>query len=158
LRERVKALATQVCSSDSVGLPVELREPMVGEILAEIYGFGPLEGLMNDPEVSDVIVNGPDQVSVERNGMVEQTEIRFADEAHLRQLIDRLVRRAGRRINERSPVVEAQLPDGSLLNVVLTPPAVRGPMLSLRRGGSKCVGLEDLVRRGSLAPEMADFL
>jgi pilus assembly protein CpaF len=158
LRDQLKALATQVCASDSVDLPAEMRETMVDEILAEIYGFGPLEALMNDPEVSDVLVNGPDNVSVERNGVLEETEIRFADEAHLRQLIDRLVRRAGRRISERSPVVEAQLPDGSLLNVVLTPPAVRGPMLSLRRGGRKCVGLEDLQRRGSLAPEMVEFL
>ena len=152
LRDQVKALATQVCASDSVGLPAEMRETMVDGILAEIYGFGPLEALMNDPEVSDVLVNGPDNVCVERNGVLEETEIRFADEAHLRQLIERLVRRAGRRISERSPVVEAQLPDGSLLNVVLTPPAVRGPMLSLRRGGPKCVGLEDLLRRGSFGP------
>jgi pilus assembly protein CpaF len=158
LRKQVEALATQVCASDSVRLPAEMRETMVGEILAEIYGFGPLETLMNDPQVSDVLVNGPDSVCVERNGVLEETAIRFADESHLRQLIDRLVRRAGRRISERSPVVEAQLPDGSLLNVVLTPPAVRGPMLSLRPAGPKRVGLEDLLRRGSLAPEMVDFL
>lgn len=158
LRKQVEALATQVCASDSVGLPVEMRETMVGEILAEIYGFGPLEALMNDPEISNVLVNGPDDVRVERNGVLQETEIRFADETHLRQLIDRLVRRAGRRISERSPVVEAQLPDGSLLSVVLTPPAVRGPMLSLRPGGPKRVGLEDLLRRGSLAPEMVEFL
>ncbi|HEV7998708.1 MAG TPA: ATPase, T2SS/T4P/T4SS family [Planctomycetaceae bacterium] len=158
LRDQVKALATQVCASDSVGLPAEMRETMVGEILAEIYGFGPLEALMNDPQISDVLVNGPDNVCVERNGVLEETPVRFADEAHLRQLIERLVRRAGRRISERSPVVEAQLPDGSLLNVVLTPPAVRGPLLSLRPGGPKRVGLEDLLRRGSLAPEMVDFL
>jgi pilus assembly protein CpaF len=158
LRESVKALATQVCASDSVGLPTEMREAMVGEILAEIYGFGPLEPLISDPEVSDVLVNGPDNVCVERNGVLEETEIKFADEAHLRQLIERLVRRAGRRINERSPVVEAQLPDGSLLNVVLTPAAHRGPMLSIRRVGLKSVGLEDLLDRGSLAPEMVEFL
>jgi pilus assembly protein CpaF len=158
LRDQVKALATQVCASESVGLPADVRETMVREILDDIYGFGPLEPLMNDPEVSDVLVNGPDNVSVERGGRLQETEIRFADEAHLRQLIDRLVRRAGQRINERSPVVEAKLPDGSFLNAVLTPLAHRGPMLSLRRGGLKTVGLEDLVRRGSLAPGMVDFL
>jgi pilus assembly protein CpaF len=158
LREQVKALATHVCASESVGLPDELREPMVREILDEIYGYGPLAGLMNDPSVSDILVNGPDAVSVERDGVLEETDVRFADEAHLLQLIERLVRRAGRRISERSPVVEARLPDGSLLNAIIMPLAFRGPMLSLRPSGAKCLRFEDLLRRGTLAPEMADFL
>lgn len=158
VRNQVKALATHVCASDSVGLPAEMREPMVREILDEIYGFGPLESLMNDSRVSEIIVNGPDNVSVERDGVLEETDIRFADDTHLRQLIERLVRRAGGRINERSPVVEARLPDGSLLNAVITPFALRGPMLSIRRAGSGSLRLEDLVRRGSLALEMAYFL
>ena len=98
LREQVKALATHVCASESVGLPDDLREPMVREILDEIYGYGPLAGLMNDPSVSDIVVNGPDNVSVERDGVLEETDVRFADEAHLLRLIERLVRRAGRRI------------------------------------------------------------
>jgi pilus assembly protein CpaF len=158
LRDQVQALATQVCASESVGLPAEMRDTMVREILDEIYGFGPLEPLMNDPAVSDVLVNGPDNVSVERDGVLQQTEIRFADEAHLLQLIQRLVRRAGRRISERSPVIEATLPDGSLLNAIITPLALRGPMLSIRRSVSNSLRLDDLLRRGTLAREMADFL
>jgi pilus assembly protein CpaF len=158
LRERVQALVAHVCASEAVGLPDEMQETMVRGILDEIYGFGPLEPLMDDPDVSDIVVNGPDSVSVERDGRLQPTEIRFADEAHLRQLIERLARRAGRKINERSPVVEARLPDGSLFNAVITPMALRGPMLSIRRSGSKGLRLEDLLRRGALAREMADFL
>ncbi len=158
LREQVQALARHVCASEAVGLPDELREPMVREIMDEIYGYGPLAGLMKDPSVSDIVVNGPDNVSVERDGMLEETDVRFADEAHLLQLIERLVRRAGRRINERSPVVEVRLPDGSFLNATILPTALRGPMLSLRPASEKVLRLEDLLRRGTLAPEMADFL
>jgi pilus assembly protein CpaF len=158
LREQVAALATHVCASEAVGLPSEMQETMVRGILDEIYGFGPLEPLMDDPNVSEIVVNGPDSVSVERDGRVQPTEIRFADEQHLRQFVERLARRAGRTINERSPVVEARLPDGSLLNAIITPMALRGPMLSIRRSGSKGLRLEDLLRRGTLAREMADFL
>src|ERR1700722_1592201 len=121
LREEVEALATHVCASESVGLPPEMREPMVREILNEIYGFGPLEPLMRDPEISEILVNGPDNVSIERDGLLTETESRFADAAHLVQLVQRLARRAGNRINERSPVVEARLPDGTVLNAVIRP-------------------------------------
>jgi len=158
LREEVQALATHVCASESVGLPPEMREPMVREILDEIYGFGPLEPLMRDLEISEILVNGPDNVSIERDGRVKETEIRFADEAHLLQLIQRLARRAGSRINDRAPVVEARLPDGSLLNAIIHPLAARGPMLSIRRTNSTSLRLEDLLRLGALAPEMVDFL
>lgn len=158
LREEVESLATHVCASESVGLPPEMREPMVREILDEIYGFGPLEPLMRDPEISEILVNGADNVSIERDGRLTETEIRFADDAHLLQLIQRLARRAGNRINERSPVVEARLPDGTVLNAIIHPLAARGPMLSIRRSGAKSISLEDLVGRDAMALEMAYFL
>jgi pilus assembly protein CpaF len=158
LREEVEALATHVCASESVGLPPEMRELMVREILDEIYGFGPLESLMQDPGISEILVNGPDHVSIERDGRLKETAIRFADESHLLELIQRLARRAGSRINERAPVVEARLPDGSLLNAIIHPLAARGPMLSIRRSGSQSLRLDDLLRLKALAPEMADFL
>ena len=106
---------------------------MVREIMDEIYGFGPIESLMDDPEVSDVLINGPDSVFIERNGLLERTDIRFADDAHLMQFIQRLVGRAGRRIDEVSPMVDAKLPDGSRLNAVIPPLALRGPTVSIRR-------------------------
>ena len=127
LRQQLRSLASHLVSMDEVQLPVDQREHMVREIMDEIYGFGPLESLMNDPEVSDVLVNGPDRVFVERNGILQPTNVRFADNAHLLRLIHRLVGRAGRRIDEVQPMVDAKLPDGSRLNAVIPPLALNGP-------------------------------
>jgi pilus assembly protein CpaF len=158
LRQQLRSLATHLCTLDEVSLPVEQREAMVREIMDEIYGFGPLEPLMNDPEISDVLVNGPDRVFVERNGRLQPTTVKFADNAHLLRLIHRLVGRAGRRIDEVSPMVDAKLPDGSRLNAVIPPLALQGPTVSIRRFKSRALLFEDMVSMGSLAPEMADFL
>ena len=158
LRQQLRALASYLCSEDAINLSAESRETMVNEIMDEIYGFGPLQPLMNDPDVSDVLVNGPDRVFVERNGILEPTGIRFADDEHLMRLIHRLVGRAGRRIDEISPMVDAKLPDGSRLNAVIPPLALRGPTISIRRFKSRALVFEDMVSLGTLAPEMADFL
>jgi len=158
LRQQLRALAAHLCTLESVNLTGEQRDQMVREIMDEIYGFGPLEPLMNDPEISDVLVNGPDRVFVERNGRLQPTDIQFADNHHLMRLIHRLVGRAGRRIDEVSPMVDAKLPDGSRLNAVIPPLALRGPTISIRRFRSRALLFEDMVSMGSLAPEMADFL
>ena len=158
LRQQLRSLAAHLCSMDEVRLAPEQREVMVREIMDEIYGFGPLEPLMNDPDVSDVLVNGPDRIFVERNGILQPTNVRFADEAHLLRLIHRLVGRAGRRIDEVSPMVDAKLPDGSRLNAVIPPLALNGPTVSIRRFKTRSLLFEDMVSMGSLAPEMADFL
>ena len=133
LRNDLQALAAHVLAADLAGLPPDVGERMVREILDEIDGFGPLEPLFADPTVSDIFVNGPDNVRVERNGLLEATEIRFADEAHLLRLIRRLVEEAGARIDERSPSVDVKLPDGARLTAVIAPLALRGPTLCLRR-------------------------
>jgi pilus assembly protein CpaF len=158
LRAQLRNLATHLCSQQTVNLPADEREAMVREIMDEIYGFGPIEPLMNDPDVSDVLINGPDSVFIERNGLLERTDIRFANDEHLIHFIQRLVGRAGRRIDEVSPMVDAKLPDGSRLNAVIPPLALRGPTVSIRRFKSKGVTFEDMVRTGSLTPEMADFM
>jgi len=158
LRSQLRSLATHLCTMEAVALPPEHRDLMVREIMDEIYGFGPLESLMNDPEVSDVLVNGPDRVFIERRGMLEATDIKFADEQHLMRLIHRLVGRAGRRIDEVSPMVDAKLPDGSRLNAVIAPLALKGPTISIRKFMKRALLFEDMVQMGSLAPEMADFL
>jgi pilus assembly protein CpaF len=158
LRNQLRALITHICAAEPLNLAGETREAMVREILDEIYGFGPLEPLLADPTVSEVLVNGADSVRVERNGLLEGTDVRFADEAHLLRLIHRLVDEAGRRIDERSPIVDARLPDGSRLTAIVPPLAVRGPMLSLRRCPLDSLRFEELVRRGTLAAEMVDFL
>jgi len=158
LRKQLRALAAHLCEMHSSYLPEAERELMVNEIMDEMYGFGPLEPLMNDPEVSDVLVNGADTVFIERNGKLERTDVRFADNAHLLHLIQRLVGRAGRRIDEVSPMVDAKLPDGSRLHAVIPPLTQRGPTLSIRRFSTKAVEFEDMVRSRSLTREMADFL
>lgn len=158
LRAQLRGLASHLCAQQTVNLPVDDREAMVREIMDEIYGFGPIEPLMNDADVSDVLINGPDSVFIERNGLLERTDIRFANDEHLIHFIQRLVGRAGRRIDEVSPMVDAKLPDGSRLNAVIPPLALRGPTVSIRRFKSKGVTFEDMVRTGSLTPEMADFM
>ncbi|RMG32805.1 MAG: CpaF family protein, partial [Planctomycetota bacterium] len=145
LRQQLEALAEHFCSLEPVRLPDEHRRVMVRELMDEIYGYGPLQPLMDDPDISDVLVNGPDRVFVERNGVLEPTDITFADEAHLMRLIQRLVGRAGRRIDEVSPMVDAKLPDGSRLNAVIPPLALRGPTLSIRRFRTRALLFEDMV-------------
>jgi len=158
LRDQLRSLAAHLCTRGSVQLDAGDRDTMVAEIMDEIYGFGPLESLMADPGVSDVLVNGADSVFVERQGVLERTNVRFADDNHLLRLIQRLVSRAGRRIDEVSPMVDAKLPDGSRLNAVIPPLALHGPTLSIRRFTARGLLFEDMVDLGSLAPEMADFL
>ncbi|QDT38144.1 CpaF family protein [Stratiformator vulcanicus] len=158
LRRQLTALATHLCDQEDVDLSSEQRDRMVREIMDEIYGFGPLEPLMSDPAVSDVLVNGPHSVFVERNGRLEQTDVEFADQQHLLEVIRRLVGRAGRRIDEVSPMVDAKLPDGSRLNAVIPPLAQKGATVSIRRFRTHQLQFDDMVEMGTLAPAMADFL
>ncbi len=158
LRSQLRSLAEYLCSRQAVKVDHEQREAMVSEIMDEIYGFGPIESLMVDPTVTDILVNGPDRVLVERNGILESTNIRFADSGHLMQFIHRLVGRAGRRIDESSPMVDARLPDGSRFNAVIPPLALCGPTISIRRFGNRRIQMEDMIKYGSMAPAIADFL
>jgi len=158
LRTQLRSLAEYLCNRQEVKIDHRQRETMVAEIMDEIYGFGPIESLMVDPQVTDILINGPDRVLVERKGVLESTNIRFADSDHLMQFIHRLVGRAGRRIDESSPIVDARLPDGSRFNAVIPPLALCGPTVSIRRFGNKRLQIEDMIRFGSLAPAMADFL
>lgn len=158
LRLQLRALAAHLCARQEVSLNGEQREAMVSEIMDEIYGFGPIESLMTDPVVTDIMINGPDRILVERNGLLEPTPLRFADSAHLMRFIHRLVGRAGRRIDESNPIVDARLPDGSRFNAVIPPLALCGPTVSIRRFGNRRLQIDDMIRFGSLAPAMADFL
>jgi pilus assembly protein CpaF len=157
-RKQLRSLALHLSSRPEYELAGRDRDIMVQELMDEIYGFGPIQELMDDADVSDVLVNGADTVFCERNGLLERTNIRFADDEHLLQFIQRLVGRAGRRIDETTPMVDAKLADGSRLHAVIPPLALRGPTLSIRRFKNRIVQFEDMVRTGTLAPEMADFL
>jgi pilus assembly protein CpaF len=141
-------------------IPLNRREraSLVADLVDEILGLGPLEPLVRDPEVRDILVNGHESVYVERRGVLEKTAVRFRDAAHLRQIADRIVAAVGRRVDESSPMVDARLPDGSRVNVIVPPLALNGVVLSLRRFGAEPLGADALVANRTLAPEMRDFL
>lgn len=157
-RRQLEALANHLCARPDVHLTAQQQRQMVRELMDEIYGFGPLQLLMDDPDVSDVLVNGANSVFVERNGILERTDVRFANDTHLLHFIQRLVGQAGRRIDEVSPMVDAKLADGSRLHAVIPPLALRGPTLSIRRFKNQIVRIEDMIELGTLSAEMAEFL
>jgi pilus assembly protein CpaF len=142
------------------GTPLSLfeRECLIADILNELFGLGPLEVLLRDPDVSDILVNRYDQVYVERHGHLEPTSITFKDDAHLMQIIERIVSNVGRRIDESSPMVDARLPDGSRVNAIVPPLAVDGPALSIRRFPLDRLDAHDLIARQTLTQPMLDFL
>jgi pilus assembly protein CpaF len=134
------------------------RETLVTDVLNELFGLGPLEALLRDPAVSDILVNRHDLVFVEREGKLEETDIVFKDDRHLLQIIERIVSSVGRRIDESSPMVDARLQDGSRVNAIIAPLALDGPALSIRRFRTDRLGAQDLVGRESLTQPMLDFL
>jgi pilus assembly protein CpaF len=139
-------------------LPDPEREQIAARILRDTVGLGPLEELLADPEVEEVMVNGPDRVYVERRGRIEPTEVNFADETELRNAIERVLAPLGRRVDELSPMCDARLSDGSRVNVVIPPLAVDGPVLSIRRFSAQRPGPEQLVELGTLTQAMRDLL
>jgi pilus assembly protein CpaF len=139
-------------------LSLSERESLIGEVLDELFGLGPLEGLLADRSISDILVNRFDQVYIEREGRLEETEIVFRDDRHLLQIIERIVSAVGRRIDESSPMVDARLKDGSRVNAIIPPLALNGPALSIRRFRTDRLGANDLVARDSLTAPMLEFL
>ncbi len=131
---------------------------MVGEVMDEVFGLGPLEALLQDPTISDILVTTPRLVYVERAGKLMASPVQFRDDAHLLRIIEKIVSRVGRRIDESSPMVDARLPDGSRLNAVIPPVAVDGPLLSIRRFGMSALKPEDLIRNLTMTVEMLDLL
>jgi pilus assembly protein CpaF len=157
LRREVRELATKLIGESKEMLNELERERLVDEVMHEAFGLGPLEGPMNDPSVSDILVNGPREVYLERNGRLSLSDIVFADESHLMQIIQRIAARVGRRIDEMSPMVDARLPDGSRVNAIIPPLSLNGPVLSVRRFGVRLTA-EDLIANNSLPREMLDLL
>lgn len=134
------------------------RRSLIEATINDMLGLGPLEPLLHDNEISDILVNGPEAVWVERKGILNRTDISFRDEAHLVSIINRIASRVGRRIDESSPMVDARLPDGSRINAVIRPLAIDGPGLSIRRFGGHHFHIEDFIRNKTLTAEMAEFL
>ena len=156
--EAIRRVVHELLSSEKVPLNFDEREDLVTQILDEIFGLGPLEPLMKDPEVSDVLVNTWNQVFIERHGKIEETDIQFQDERHLLQVIDRIVSAVGRRIDDSSPLVDARLPDGSRVNAIIRPLAIDGAHLSIRKFKRDAFSGEDLVRLDTMTEPMLQLL
>jgi pilus assembly protein CpaF len=155
LRREIRLVVERLCDTENPLLNRMERERLIDEVLDETFGFGPLEVLLKDPTISDILINGPHKIYVERRGKLEKTDVKFRDNEHLLQIIDRIVSKVGRRVDETSPMVDARLPDGSRVNAIIPPLALDGPSMSIRRFGSNPLKLEDLLNYKAFTPEMA---
>jgi len=158
LARRVRAIVVEELNAEDSPLSPSDRAGLEREIAADILGYGPLEPFLLDTSVTEVMVNGYDQLYIERAGRVEETDATFVDDAHLLRIIDRIVSQVGRRIDESSPMVDARLPDGSRVNAIIPPLALAGPTLTIRKFSRNALTLDDLVGLGTLDEQSADFL
>src|SRR6187431_2382174 len=157
MRDRVLADIRRHLSSQT-GISRDDRERLTAEIADDILGYGPLERLLADDSITEIMVNGPSEIWIERQGRLYETTVRFGDDSHLRRIINRMVAQVGRRIDESSPMVDARLLDGSRVNAVIAPLSLSGPLLTIRKFSRKRLGLQDMVNLGSLSEESIDFL
>ncbi len=144
--------------ANGVRLPPVQQSRLESEVLAEILGFGPLDILLADPTITEIMANGPHLVFVEKLGRIQESTVHFNDDAHMMRIIERIIRPLGRRVDRKSPMVDARLPDGSRVNVIIPPSAIDGPTLTIRKFASKKLNVEDLVRFGTLTAGMSEFL
>jgi pilus assembly protein CpaF len=158
LRREIRLVVERLCDTENPLLNRMERERLIDEVLDETFGFGPLEVLLKDPTISDILINGPHKVYVERRGKLEKTDVKFRDNDHLLQIIDRIVSKVGRRVDETSPMVDARLPDGSRVNAIIAPLSLDGASMSVRRFGANPLKLEDLLNYKAFTPEMAMLL
>src|SRR3954465_13301059 len=158
VRDQIGTVVERLLRDDRIPMTVQERERLIEEVLDEVFGLGPLEPLLKDPTISDIMVNGFDSIYVERGGRLVETNVRFKDQAHVRLIIDRIVSNIGRRIDDSSPIVDARLPDGSRVCAVIPPLSLIGPILSIRRFGKKLLTTEDLLKNETLTTGMLDFL
>jgi pilus assembly protein CpaF len=157
-RQQLLGIIFQLVSEQGIPFSARERERIAYEVLDEVFGLGPLEPLLQDPTVNDILVNTADTVYVERGGMLEKTNVVFKDNTHLMHIIDKIVSAVGRRVDESSPMVDARLKDGSRVNVIIPPLAVDGPILSIRRFGTTPLTATDLLSYREFTPEMMELL
>ena len=158
LKDHLKIAAIDLIEEEALPLNEVEHDRLVRDLQNEILGLGPLEPLLADPSVSEIMVNGPRRVFIERRGRVELTDIQFDDDAHLLKIIDRIVSRVGRRIDEASPMADARLPDGSRVNAIIAPLALDGPSVTIRRFATVPLKIEDLIAKEAMTPAMAQLL
>jgi len=158
LERRVQEVVSEELKTEEVPLSPSERSLLERQIADDVLGYGPLEPFLRDPSVTEIMVNGYDQVYIERTGMIQETDASFLDDSHLLRIIDRIVSQVGRRVDESSPMVDARLPDGSRVNAIISPLALRGPSLTIRKFAQDALTLESLVELGTMTPQTADFL
>jgi pilus assembly protein CpaF len=158
VRQQVEDIFNSILDSENIVLTRSERARMFESIAADILGFGPLEVLLNDTEISEIMVNGPRSVYIERKGKLTKSDVIFNNDEHVMRVIDRIISPLGRRCDESSPMVDARLPDGSRVNAVIRPISLVGPCLSIRKFKKEGITVEDMIRFGSLSREMAEFL
>jgi pilus assembly protein CpaF len=158
IRRQVGSIIESLVVGESTPMNLQERERLVQEVLDEVFGLGPLEPLLADPTVSDILVNTHKHVYVERKGILEETGVQFRDDAHLMTIIDRIVSAVGRRVDESSPMVDARLADGSRVNAIIPPLAIDGPCLSIRRFGHKRLSAKELVDNRTMMPQMLELM
>lgn len=157
-KREIRGIVERLCDSEQNLLNRNERDRLVEEVLDETFGLGPLEILLKDPKISDILINGPKNIYCERGGKMEKTNVEFRDNAHLLQIIDRIVSKVGRRVDETCPMVDARLTDGSRVNAIIPPLALDGAAMSIRRFGSNPLKLEDLLNFKAFTPEMVMLL
>ncbi|MBP2645467.1 MAG: type secretion system protein [Firmicutes bacterium] len=158
LEEAVARIANTVMDEEAVPVPRAERSRVIAELVDEVLGYGPIDPLLKDDTISEVMVNSPNQVYVERKGKLVLSDIQFRDDAHVMHVIEKIVAPLGRRIDESSPMVDARLPDGSRVNAIIPPLALRGPCITIRKFAKDPLTIHDLVRFGTLTKEMGEFL
>src|SRR5712692_5045382 len=158
VRTQIGTVVERLVAEEGIPMTLAERERVIEEILDEVFGLGPLEPLLKDPTISDILVNGFDNVYIERGGRMVETNIRFKDQAHVRLIIERIVSAIGRRIDDSSPIVDARLADGSRVCAVIPPLSLIGPVISIRRYGKKVLSSEDLLKNETFTTGMLDFL
>ena len=158
VRSQIGNVVERLIADDQIPMTVAERDRLIEEVLDEVFGLGPLEPLLQDPTVSDILVNGFDNIYVERAGRLVETNVRFKDQAHIRMIIDRIVSNIGRRIDDSSPIVDARLNDGSRVCAVIPPLSLIGPVLSIRRFGKRLLSTTDLLKNETMTSGMLDFL
>ncbi|MCK0506456.1 CpaF family protein [Aromatoleum anaerobium] len=158
LRDELRLMVERLLAEENVVINTNERRDLVRDIQYEMLGLGPIEPLLADPTVSDILINGSQQIYVERHGKIEHTNITFSDDAHLMKIIDKIVSRVGRRVDESSPMVDARLPDGSRVNAIIPPLALDGPVVSIRRFAAIPLTIDKLIDFKALTPGMAELL
>jgi pilus assembly protein CpaF len=158
LRRHVQEQLMAILGREKVPLSTVDRAQLLQDVIDDVLGYGPIEGLLNDPDITEVMVNGPDRVYVERSGKIELSSATFIDEGHLRRIIEKIVAQVGRRVDEATPMVDARLPDGSRVNAIISPLAIGGPFLTIRKFSKDPLTVEDLIQFGSFNRQVANFL